>query len=191
MESVAIIDNHDSFTYNLVGLLRKASPVLEIEVFLTENMSEEIFQKYSSFLISPGPGLPGDFPELLFWTQKMMESKKVLGICLGHQAIALSRGASLIHSGRIMHGKTSIIEITCPENAIWEKIPSSFRAVRYHSWLLDPATLNDDFQITCQSAEGEVMGIQYKNKPVFGFQFHPESWLSEYGLQIIQNWLKL
>ncbi len=186
---VLVIDNYDSFTFNLVQQLAKFSAnylVIKNDELKLEQIKNISPQK---ILISPGPGRPENSKLSLNVIQEFYKQIPILGVCLGHQAIGYVFGAKIIRARKIMHGKTSIIEHD--SKTIFQNLPSQFQVTRYHSLVIDEKTLSTDFEISARSDDNEIMGIRHKFFPLEGVQFHPESILTEYGNQIIYNWLKL
>ncbi len=186
---ILIIDNYDSFTFNLVQILGK----LQIETVIKRNdeISEDEILEISpdKILISPGPGKPQDSKISLSAIQIYGKKIPVLGVCLGHQAIGISFGAEVIKSENILHGKTS--EIIHDGKSIFKNIPQNFNAMRYHSLIIKKDSVPDCLEISAKSLSGEIMGIRHKIFPIEGIQFHPESILTCEGENIIKNWAEL
>ena len=184
-----MIDNYDSFTYNLVQYLGEMGE--EIRVFRNDQISTgEIEQMHPDrIVISPGPCTPkeaGISVELI----KMFSGKiPILGVCLGHQSIVEAFGGDIVRAGRLMHGKTSMIHHD--EKTIFQHLPNPFEATRYHSLIAKRETLPDCLEITAETKEGEIMGIRHKEFRVEGVQFHPESILTKAGKDLLKNFLKL
>ncbi len=184
---VLVLDNYDSFTYNLVHYLEKVdarSPT--IDVFRNDQIQLDKIAFYDKIVLSPGPGLPSQAGIMLDLIKKYADSKPILGICLGHQAIAEAFGARLKNLDNVYHGVTSLIEIT-EEDYVFENLPASFNVGRYHSWVVTdmPSCLIS----TSKDENGNIMSLKHDTYDVRGIQFHPESVLTEYGLQIISNWI--
>lgn len=186
---VLVIDNYDSFTYNLVQYLGELGA--DVIVRLNDQSSvEEIDRlKPTHIVLSPGPCTPleaGICNEVI----KTFAGKiPILGVCLGHQCIGHVFGGRIIRNWRLMHGKSSLIYHNSRD--IFNGIPNPFIATRYHSLVIDPKSLPDVLEITAYTEEGEIMGVRHKNLPVFGVQFHPESILSEHGHALLQNFLQI
>lgn len=183
---VAIIDNYDSFTYNLKQLVTN----LHVEVDILKNDSFEIkeLEKYDKFLFSPGPGLPKDAGKMEEVIHEYAQSKPMLGICLGAQAIGEVFGARLKILDRVYHGiqsSISVIDSTC----IFNNMPVTFKVGRYHSWVVDSKCFPSDLCVTATSDEGYIMALRHKKYEIYGVQFHPESILTPDGQQIISNFL--
>ena len=183
-----IIDNYDSFTYNLVHLVEKVSDI-KYEVFRNDKISIDEINSYSKILLSPGPGLPKDagiMPELL---KKYSSSKSILGVCLGLQAIGENFGSKLKNLDAVFHGIATPIEIIT-RDSIFENCPVQFNVGRYHSWVVDNSEINSDLIITAVDEQKNIMAMKHRSYDVRGVQFHPESILSEHGELIIRNWLR-
>lgn len=187
MKKIALIDNYDSFTYNLVHLIEKVSDA-KVDVFLNDQVSLQQFSGYQNVIISPGPGLPftaGITPEFL---RNFAASKNILGVCLGLQAIAECFNSPLKNLNTVMHGIASPI-MHFNNDFLFKDIPANFTAGRYHSWVIDKEKMSEELLITAEDNTGEVMAVKHKKHSVRGVQFHPESILSEYGEVLIKNWL--
>jgi para-aminobenzoate synthetase component 2 len=185
--AILVVDNYDSFTYNLVQYLRELGAVVtvhrndEIDVQGVRALDPE------GVLISPGPGTPDDAGVSNGILAELGATLPVLGVCLGHQAIGQHYGARVVRAERLMHGRTS--PIFHEGLGVFRGLPSPFTATRYHSLLVDPATLTSVLEVTARTAEGEIMGLRHREHPVEGVQFHPESFLTEHGHQLLRNWL--
>ncbi len=185
---ILIIDNYDSFTYNLVHLV--AGHTEEYKVVRNDAITiEEIRElKPDKILISPGPGRPADAGITEEVIRTFGEEIPVLGVCLGHQAIGEVFGGKVIHAPALMHGKTS--RVFHDGKSVFEKIEDGFTATRYHSLVLDPERIPDELEVTARSDDDVIMGVRHRNRPIEGIQFHPESILTTEGPKIIENWLK-
>lgn len=184
---ILVLDNYDSFTYNLVHYLEKVDARSStIDVFRNDQIQLDKIAFYDKIVLSPGPGLPSQAGIMLDLIKKYADSKPILGICLGHQAIAEAFGARLKNLDNVYHGVTSLIEIT-EEDYVFENLPASFNVGRYHSWVVTdmPSCLIS----TSKDENGNIMSLKHDTYDVRGIQFHPESVLTEYGLQIISNWI--
>lgn len=182
-----VLDNYDSFTYNLVHLIEKVSD-MEFEVRRNDKITLEEVEQFDKILLSPGPGLPKDagiMPELL---KRYADSKNILGVCLGLQAIGENFGATLKNLDEVVHGLATQIQVT-ENDLLFENCPTSFKVGRYHSWVVDPQNFPETLTITATDNKGSIMALKHKTLNVRGVQFHPESILSEYGETIIRNWL--
>ncbi len=188
--NIVVIDNYDSFVYNLVQYLgvADANPM----VFRNDRIMAEqvLYLKPDGILISPGPGTPSKAGVTNKLILKAAENGIfVFGVCLGHQAIGEVFGSKIIRAPHLMHGKTSMI--THDGQGVFTEIPSPFRATRYHSLIVDEDTVSDQLKITARSEDGLIMGLRHKTLPVEGVQFHPESIFTDSGQQMIENFLKL
>ncbi len=186
---VLMIDNYDSFTYNLVQYLQ----VLGADVIVKRNDEIETKEvknlKPKGIVISPGPCTPKEAGVSVDLIRTYYKDIPILGVCLGHQSIGFAFGGRIERAKRLMHGKLS--EISHTGKGIFKGIPSPFKAVRYHSLVIDRESLPDTLEVTAWSEDGEIMGIQHREYTLFGVQFHPESVLSEYGMDILRNFLEL
>ena len=186
---ILVLDNYDSFIYNLVAMIRKVG--LEVDVFRNDLISMGTVSEYQKILLSPGPGIPDEAGVMKEVIRKFGPSKSILGVCLGHQGIGEVYGARLYNLKNVLHGVTSTMELQVPNDRIFQGIPTRFDAVHYHSWAVIPETLGLDLQATALNDAGLVMAIRHRVYDVRGVQFHPESILTQYGFEIIRNWLLL
>ena len=190
---ILLIDNYDSFTYNLVQRLGEIDPSLELEVHRNDKITlEEIeARKPSHLIISPGPCTPDDAGISLACVRRFAGRMPLLGVCLGHQSIGQAFGAKIVRAGRLMHGKTDMIHHD--DGDLYAGLPNPFEATRYHSLVIQPDTLSGDFEVSAWSiapdGTREIMGIRHKTFPLFGVQFHPESFLTACGTTILQRFL--
>lgn len=186
---ILVIDNYDSFTYNLVQLLGRHGQ--NIVVRRNDMVSEEEIASIApdKILISPGPGRPEDSGASLTAIKNFGRNIPVLGICLGHQAIGISFGSQVVKAASLMHGKVS--SINHDSKTIYKNIPQKFTATRYHSLIIESESLSDELQVSAYTDDGVIMGIRHSNYPIEGIQYHPESILTVEGSNIINNWLKL
>ena len=184
---ILVIDNYDSFTYNIVQELGELGA--QLEVYRNDKITVDEIRALGPerIVISPGPGYPKDAGVSLDVIRQLGAELPLLGICLGHQAIGEAYGGVVTHAPELMHGKTSMIQHQ--GDTILHDIPDPFEATRYHSLIVDEATLPDCLQITARTAGGEIMGLRHKTHPVIGLQFHPESILTRYGMQILGNFI--
>ena len=185
---ILVIDNYDSFTYNLVHLLHECGE--EVEVWRNDKFKLEDVEAFDKILLSPGPGLPKDAGLLMELIRKYSSTKRILGICLGQQAIAEMYGGSLSNLEKPVHGMASTIKVTDPDERLFQGLPTEFLAGRYHSWVVSEDDFPSELEVTARDESGFIMAIAHKDLDVRGVQFHPESILSEHGKEIIQNWLK-
>ena len=184
---VLVIDNYDSFVYNLVQYLGElnAEPIVKRHDAITIDEVEDISPH--ALLISPGPGNPkqaGISVDLIKWAAGKIP---VLGICLGHQCIGEAWGGKIVHAPQVMHGKTSLISHN--ESGLFKNIESPFNATRYHSLMVDPESFPDELEITAKTDDGLIMGLKHKQFEIYGLQFHPESILTSFGHKLIENFL--
>ena len=186
---ILMIDNYDSFTYNVVQILREMSGDVCVLRNDAATIPELVARKPDALVISPGPGRPEDAGISMDAIQEFAGKIPILGICLGHQAIGACYGAAIVHAKRLMHGKTS--EISHTGSDVFTNLPSPFTVIRYHSLAIDRATIPDCLQITAETADGEIMGVRHKTLPIYGVQFHPESILSEHGHALLKNFLDM
>lgn len=190
MTRVLVIDNYDSFVYTLNGYLLELGA--ETSVIRNDDYDDDaIIDKladYDAVLISPGPGTPADAGVSIAVVRAAVESgQPLLGVCLGHQAIAEALGAVVTHAEELMHGKTS--RIVHDDSAIYAGVPQPFIATRYHSLAVVDGTVPEELEITARTEGGVIMGLRHVDRPIHGVQFHPESVLTEGGYQLLGNWL--
>jgi anthranilate synthase/aminodeoxychorismate synthase-like glutamine amidotransferase len=190
---ILVLDNYDSFTYNLVQRVGELDSGWDLQVIRNDTMSaQQAAEKYkpTHLIISPGPCTPNQAGESMNFVKHFHGQIPILGVCLGHQSIAQVFGAKIIRADRLMHGKTS--KITHDGQGVYADLPDPFTATRYHSLIVDPAGLDDDFIETAWSVDHhELMGIRSKTHPTHGVQFHPESFLTEIGHKLLENFLKI
>ena len=184
---VLIIDNYDSFTYNLVHLIAAETDDYKVIRNDAMNIDEIRTLNPSKILISPGPGRPNEAGITEKVIQEFGEHIPILGVCLGHQAIGEVFGAKVVNAPTLMHGKVS--DVAHDGKSIFENVEDNFTATRYHSLVLDPETIPDELEVTARTGD-VVMGVRHRIKPIEGIQFHPESILTTEGPKMISNWLK-
>ena len=185
---ILVLDNYDSFTYNLVHYLKELGYEESIDVYRNDRIALDEVGKYDKILLSPGPGVPeeaGIMPELI---QQYGSCKSMLGVCLGHQAIAEAFGASLYNMSAVLHGVAGRVKVV-KEDRLFHEIPAEYRICHYHSWSVDKAQLGDEIEVTAVDEFGEVMAISHKQYDLKGVQFHPESIMTEHGHQLLKNWI--
>jgi anthranilate synthase/aminodeoxychorismate synthase-like glutamine amidotransferase len=182
-----MIDNYDSFTYNLVQYLGELGAEMQVKRNDEIRVSEILRMKPNAIVISPGPCTPNEAGISLEVIEKLQGKIPILGVCLGHQAIGQAFGGRVVRAEHVLHGKTS--EITHDGRSIFFNIPSPFTATRYHSLIVDRASLPDCLEISAWTDAGEIMGLRHRQLPVEGVQFHPESILTKVGKQLLQNFL--
>ncbi|HEY8943747.1 MAG TPA: aminodeoxychorismate/anthranilate synthase component II [Polyangiaceae bacterium] len=185
---VVVIDNHDSFTYNLVQYFAILGATCEVRLSDRTTVEEIVALCPDGVVLSPGPGTPAEAGITLAVLSTLAGRIPILGVCLGHQAIGQTYGATLGRAPVLMHGKTSPIEHD--GRTLFANLPSPFAATRYHSLILDAATLPECLEVSARTADGLVMGVRHRTLPVEGIQFHPESILTEHGLPLLQNWMR-
>ena len=186
---ILVLDNYDSFTYNLVQYIER---VLKepVDVKRNDQISLEELAAYQKILISPGPGIPTEAGITLDLIKAYGSSKSILGVCLGHQAIAEAYGGSISNLSTVYHGVTGQMKQLVRDDYLFKGIPDEFDAGRYHSWVVEHDGFPEQLEITVENDEGYIMAIRHREYDVRGVQFHPESVLTEYGGQMIMNWLK-
>ncbi len=184
-----MIDNYDSFTYNLVQYLGELGAEVDVVRNDVESVSELLARQADGIVISPGPGVPEDGGVSIELVRAAAELRTpVLGVCLGHQAIGVAFGARITRARSIMHGKVS--EIDHDGKGIFSGLEARFEATRYHSLVVDEASCPESLEITARTDDGEIMGLRHREFPVEGVQFHPESILTRVGKQLLQNFLR-
>ena len=189
MKKIILIDNYDSFTFNLYHYL--SSLKVNVDVIRNDKItSNEILKrKYNKIVISPGPGNPNQSGNCLKIVKTLYKKIPILGVCLGHQIIGQVFGSKIVQAKKLMHGKTS--EIISKKVGILKNLPKSFKATRYHSLIIDKKTLSKHLEITAESKDGLIMGIQHKEYDVYGVQFHPESIKTKLGIKILKNFIRI
>ena len=189
MKKIILIDNYDSFTFNLYHYLSS----LKVSVDVVRNdkiLPDEILKnRYSKIVISPGPGNPNQSGNCLKIVKSLYKKLPILGVCLGHQIIGQIFGSKIIQAKKLMHGKTS--NIISKKIGILKNLPKKFEATRYHSLIIDKKTLSKDLEITAETNDGIIMGIQHKKYNIHGVQFHPESIKTKLGIQILKNFIRI
>lgn len=185
---ILIIDNYDSFTYNLVHLINELG--LQCDVWRNDQFELEAVDQYSHIILSPGPGVPSEAGLLLPVIEKYATSKSIFGVCLGQQAIAEAFGGKLYNLSQPMHGIATPIKVTDTDETIFKGLPDSFNVGRYHSWVVDREGLPETLKITAvDENDNSVMALKHTQLNVRGVQFHPESVLTQYGKEMMRNWL--
>ncbi len=185
---IVVIDNYDSFTYNLVHAIKKISG-LPVDVFRNDEVTLEDLEKYDKIVLSPGPGLPKESGLLLDIIKEFAPKKSVLGVCLGHQAIGEAFGGKLLNMSKVLHGIATPVELTETRSVLFNGLPETFEVGRYHSWIVQQEGLPDCLEVTSYDNDGFIMSMKHKEYDVQGVQFHPESVLTPLGEKIIENWL--
>ena len=189
MKKIILIDNYDSFTFNLYHYL--SSFKVNVDVIRNDQItSNEILKKkYNKIVISPGPGNPNQSGNCLKIVKSLYKKIPILGVCLGHQIIGQVFGSKIIQARKLMHGKTS--KILSKKIGILKNLPKSFEATRYHSLIIEKKSLSKHLEITAESKDGLIMGVQHKKYDVHGVQFHPESIKTQLGIKILKNFIKI
>ena len=186
---ILVFDNYDSFTYNLVQLIKEIAPKATVEVFRNDEISLDKVKGYDKILLSPGPGLPSESGLLLPLIKEYAATKSIFGVCLGQQAIGETFGGKLTNLAQVYHGIATPINITASSD-LFEGLPAQFEVGRYHSWVVDEKDFPADLTITSKDDKGYIMSLEHKTYDVKGVQYHPESVLTPEGGKIIANWLK-
>ncbi len=186
---ILVFDNYDSFTYNLVHLVEKITDE-KPDVFRNDQITLEEVGKYDKLILSPGPGIPEEAGLLLPLIKMYAATKSILGVCLGHQAIGQAFGASLINLDTVYHGIATKMIQTKNKSLLFKGLGNEFEAGRYHSWIIDAATLSKDFEVTAYDDNKYIMAMQHKKYDLQSVQFHPESVLTPDGERMMRNWLE-
>jgi len=189
MKKIILIDNYDSFTFNLYHYL--SSLKVNVDVIRNDKItSKEILKKkYNKIVISPGPGNPNQSGNCLKIVKSLYKKIPILGVCLGHQIIGQVFGSKIIQARKLMHGKTS--KISSKRIGILKNLPKTFEATRYHSLIIDKKSLSKDLDITAETKDGLIMGVKHKKYDVHGVQFHPESIKTKIGIKILKNFINI
>jgi para-aminobenzoate synthetase component 2 len=192
MTHILVVDNYDSFVYTLNGYLHQLGATTD--VIRNDDVAAEdvaaLVAKYDGILVSPGPGTPAEAGiSIQIVKEAVAQSVPLLGVCLGHQAIAEAFGATVAHAEELMHGKTS--QVIHDDSTLFVGVPDSFTATRYHSLAVVDDTVPDSLVVTARTEGGVIMGLNHRSAPVFGVQFHPESVLTEGGYTMVANWLEV
>ncbi|HAN77747.1 MAG TPA: aminodeoxychorismate/anthranilate synthase component II [Bacteroidales bacterium] len=185
---IAVLDNYDSFTYNLVHYIEKITNQ-KVDVFRNDQISVSDLNEYDKILLSPGPGLPNEAGILIDVIKTYAPTKSILGVCLGMQAMAEAFGGKLNNLDKVYHGIATQMTITNPDVVLYKGIEPQFIAGRYHSWVVDVESLPKEFIISSKDEEGNAMSIFHKSYDMRAVQFHPESVLTPQGFKMIENWV--
>ena len=185
---VLVIDNYDSFTYNLVHLVNELGR--EVVVWRNDKFDLADVQAYDKIILSPGPGIPEEAGLLLDVIRAYAPTKSIFGVCLGQQAIAEAFGGSLLNLGRPMHGIATPISVLDESEVMFKDCPAEIKVGRYHSWVVNPKDLPECLVVTATDVDQEIMALRHKEFDVRAVQFHPESVLTDYGKQMMKNWLE-
>ncbi|NRB46794.1 MAG: aminodeoxychorismate/anthranilate synthase component II [Saprospiraceae bacterium] len=183
---VLVLDNYDSFTYNLVQYIQE---ILEqkIDVFRNDEIDLDAIETYDFIILSPGPGLPKDAGIMPALIKRYAPTKTILGVCLGHQAIGEAFGASLENLAHVFHGVETPVEVVAEDEPLFANMPTTFQAGRYHSWVVAKQDLPSELEITAVDEDGVIMAMRHKEFDVRGVQFHPESIMTEFGRKMLEN----
>ncbi|WP_075520424.1 anthranilate synthase component II [Candidatus Pelagibacter communis] len=186
---IVLIDNYDSFTYNLYHYISQLN--CKVEVYRNDKIDAKTIlrKKFEKIVISPGPGNPSQSGNCLKIVKSIYKKIPILGVCLGHQIIGQVFGSKIVQARKLMHGKTSLI--VSKQKGILKNLPKNFEATRYHSLIVDKKTLSNELEITAETKDGLIMGIQHKKFNIHGVQFHPESIKTKLGIKILKNFINL
>ena len=185
---IIIIDNYDSFTYNLVHAIRKISGE-DVKVVRNDEVTLEELEDFDKIVLSPGPGLPSESGLLIPVIREFASRKSILGVCLGHQAIGEVFGGKLLNMNKVLHGIATPVNVISRSTNLFDGMPDQFEAGRYHSWIVDNDGFPECLEITSVDNENRIMSLRHKEFQVEGVQFHPESVLTPLGEKLIENWL--
>jgi anthranilate synthase component 2 len=186
---ILVFDNYDSFTYNLVHLVEKIRGQ-KVEVFRNDRIPLEKVKEYDKIVLSPGPGIPSEAGLLLPLIREYAPTKSILGVCLGHQAIGEAFGGQLVNLSTVYHGVSTPVHILRKGVGLFEGLPETLEAGRYHSWVVSHEGFPDVLEVTARDDQDMIMGLRHRTLDVQGVQFHPESVLTPQGEQLLRNWLK-
>lgn len=186
---IALIDNYDSFTYNLVHYL-SVSGMAKVEVFYHDAVGISCLSEFDRIVLSPGPGLPGEAGITCAVIEKYAPTKPILGVCLGHQAIGVVFGAKLRQLQQVIHGRSTILEVCDSKHPLFGGLPKKMEVGHYHSWVIDEQTIPPSLVCSAVGLDGICMAIRHREFPVCGVQFHPESILTPNGQNMIDQWLR-
>jgi anthranilate synthase component 2 len=189
MKKLILIDNYDSFTYNLLHYAQSLGADVEVLRNDADSVSSILARGADGIIISPGPASPSEAGICLELIEQGKDKIPMLGVCLGHQALGQAFGGEVVRMSPVMHGKTSLIHHT--DEGVFKGLKNPFTATRYHSLIVKRDTLPDCLKITAETEDGTIMGLQHKDYPLHGVQFHPESIASEHGHDLLNNFLKL
>jgi para-aminobenzoate synthetase component 2 len=188
MTKILVVDNYDSFVFNLVQYLQQLGA--EVIVKRNDEVTKEEIKDYDGVLLSPGPGTPKEAGECIAIVNEAIKiNKPLLGVCLGHQAIAEAMGGTVSKAPELLHGKTS--QVIHEDKGVFKNLKKPFRATRYHSLAVEKPNLPESLEITAKTESGVIMGLRHKSAPIEGVQFHPESILTEEGMALLKNWINL
>lgn len=185
---ILLLDNYDSFTYNLAHIIRQFR--FEYEVHRNDQITLEEVKQFDKIILSPGPGIPDEAGIMKDIIRVYGPTKSILGVCLGHQGIAEVYGGSLYNIPKVLHGVTSTATVVDRNEKLFSNLPISFQVTHYHSWVVLPGSLPEELVVTAENEEGLIMAIRHREHDVRGVQFHPESIMTPEGPRIVENWLK-
>lgn len=186
---ILVFDNYDSFTYNLVHLVKKVMPDAEVDVFRNDEIPLEKVAAYDRIILSPGPGVPSEAGQLLPLIKQYAATKPILGVCLGHQAIGEAFGGTLVNLSTVYHGVANDCKLQTADCKIFRGLPQTFPVGRYHSWVIQKENFPGELEVTAVDDNGYIMALRHRKHDVLGVQFHPESVLTPDGETIMRNWL--
>jgi len=190
MSKILVLDNYDSFTYNLVLIIRELGFGDRLDIFRNDKITVEEVVAYDTILLSPGPGIPKDAGIMPALIKRYAPSKNILGVCLGHQAIGEAFGGTLLNLPIVYHGITKPVRVL-GDGLLYQDIPKSFTVCRYHSWVISSQEFPEELEVTAVDEDGQIMGIKHNRFNVRGVQYHPESIMTEHGKKMISNWLAI
>lgn len=185
-----VFDNYDSFTYNLVHLVKQVDQSIDVSVFRNDEIPLEKVKDYDKVILSPGPGIPSEAGLLLPLIREYAATKPILGVCLGHQAIGEAFGGTLVNLSTVYHGVALDCRLHLADSPLFQNLPETIPVGRYHSWVVSTENFPAELEITAQDDNGYIMALQHKRYAIQGVQFHPESVLTPDGETILRNWLK-
>ncbi|QNH60897.1 anthranilate synthase component II [Hymenobacter sediminicola] len=185
---ILVLDNYDSFTYNLVQVLRELGHTDKVTVIRNDKLTLEDVEAYDAVLLSPGPGLPSEAGLMPTIIRRYASTKRILGVCLGHQGLAESFGGELYNLPDVLHGIATDAHVVA-DDLLFEGLPQQFKVGRYHSWSVCPESVPAELEVTALDVNGQVLAFRHRHYNVRGVQFHPESILTEHGHQMLRNWL--
>lgn len=186
--NILVLDNYDSFVYNLVYILKDLGA--KVDVFRNDKISVEAVKNYDKIMLSPGPGIPEEAGIMMDLLAEYKTSKSIFGVCLGHQAIAEAFGSQLLNMGEVLHGVTTECLVTDSEELLFKGIPQKFDVCRYHSWTVLENSMPSDLKVTAKDASDYVLAEAHINYDIRGVQFHPEAYLTQHGVKMVENWMK-
>lgn len=186
--NILVLDNYDSFVYNLVYILKELGT--KVDVYRNDKISIEAVKKYDKVLLSPGPGIPEEAGIMMDLLEEYKTSKPIFGVCLGHQAIGEAFGSKLHNMGEVLHGVTTPCIVKDPKEVLFQGLPQQFQVCRYHSWTVVPESMPSDLKVTAIDEDGFVMAEAHEKYDIRGVQFHPEAYLTEHGVKMVENWVK-